>query len=199
MSRVTRDPDDRLFRTLEDINRRLRALETRAGGGGGGRTLIATATPGGSGSTTFTGIPGSYRHLEIVVEAHSSDSSQRELYVRFNGDAGNNYVWAGIIKVGGTTVQGEQTSPSTTGRIGVLPGNSSVERAMVVTRISRYGQSQPRLQWISHQYHVTPAGQDIRYYAGQWVRSGSSPPTVAVGVSGASFGAGSVVYLYGLA
>lgn len=65
------------------------------GGGGGGvssgnYTLISDQTANGSqGTITFSNIPTTYKHLQLVISARSA--SGQALGLRFNSDAGSNY------------------------------------------------------------------------------------------------------------
>lgn len=64
-------------------------------GGGGGLTLIASATTtAGQSSVTFSSIPGTYTHLEIVGDHASTlnnSGTTNVLGIQFNSDTGNNY------------------------------------------------------------------------------------------------------------
>lgn len=64
------------------------AYTTPPSSGGGGRTLIATSSPSGTGTVSFTSIPGTYVHLEIDYAARSTKTSVEfeAMFVEFNAD-----------------------------------------------------------------------------------------------------------------
>jgi len=59
---------------------------------------IATITAAGGETTiSFTGIPSTYKHLQlrgIARDTFSGSSGYGTMYLRFNSDTGNNYNWA---------------------------------------------------------------------------------------------------------
>lgn len=59
--------------------------------GSGASVLIEELTPGGVSTVTFSSIPATYRHLEIVASVTASVSTN--LLLRVNGDTGANYDW----------------------------------------------------------------------------------------------------------
>lgn len=61
-----------------------------AAGGGTSFESIATATPSGTNTVTFSSIPSTYKHLQIRFNAMVTSAGQT-IYMRFNGDTGNNY------------------------------------------------------------------------------------------------------------
>jgi hypothetical protein len=59
---------------------------------GGGMTLINTGgTALSGGSVTISSIPGTYKHLQIIVRSPSSSGADVSTNLRFNGDTGSNY------------------------------------------------------------------------------------------------------------
>lgn len=57
----------------------------------GGMTLIATATPSGATTLSFSSIPTTYRGLVVSYRAYSNVTTDDYWYVRFNNDSGSNY------------------------------------------------------------------------------------------------------------
>jgi hypothetical protein len=79
-------------------------------GGAPGRVLIAQATPSGTGTVTFSTIPGTYKALEILFTARSTKSgaSNEEVTVELNADTtATNYR--------STYIQAHTGSPATLG------------------------------------------------------------------------------------
>jgi hypothetical protein len=70
----------------------------------GAYDALATVTvpSGGVSSVTFAGIPQGYKHLQVRLIARDSGSagSNRNLFIRVNGDTANNYSWHDIEGVG---------------------------------------------------------------------------------------------------
>ncbi len=95
--------------------------------GSPGLTLIAENLLGGDAAdVTFAAIPGTYRHLLVVIYARSTVVAVSDyLYMQFNGDTGNNYDRMNTLWIGAaTSIQGEFSQPQ--GRIGEAPGTLSV-------------------------------------------------------------------------
>lgn len=63
-----------------------------SGGGSGSSTLIAEVTLGApAANVTFSAIPQTYKHLQIIFQASSDFGSVDSISMTFNGDAGGNY------------------------------------------------------------------------------------------------------------
>ena len=95
----TSDKDlKRLLENLDNHEGRLRRLETQEIGvaSGGGLPLIEEQTPSGVSSTTFSAIPGTYRHLMLAWIAQSDAATiETGLQMEFNGDTtATNYHWS---------------------------------------------------------------------------------------------------------
>ena len=59
--------------------------------GGGGLTLIGTATPSGASSLSFTSIPGTYKHLQLMWREVFQSNDGETWSVRLNGDSSSKY------------------------------------------------------------------------------------------------------------
>ncbi len=66
---------------------------------GGGMTLIATATPSAATSISFTSIPGTYKHLLVVVAEAYNSVVDTSWSLRLN-NSGSDYYWAGVATLG---------------------------------------------------------------------------------------------------
>ena len=51
--------------------------------------MIATASPSSTNQVTFSGVPNTYKYLQIHFVVYCN--SQSDLYIRFNNDSGSNY------------------------------------------------------------------------------------------------------------
>ncbi|AEG49169.1 hypothetical protein Sphch_1481 [Sphingobium chlorophenolicum L-1] len=78
-----------------DAKGRVTAASSAPGGAGGGPALIASVTTtSGQSSVTFSSIPSTYTHLQIIGDAavtSTNSLSTDVLGIQFNGDTGNNY------------------------------------------------------------------------------------------------------------
>ena len=70
---------------------------------GGGMTLIATATPNAATSISFTSIPGTYKHLLVVVAGAYNSVVDTSWSLRLN-NSGSDYYWAGVATLGSNDV-----------------------------------------------------------------------------------------------
>jgi len=67
---------------------------------------IATVDVGfsGSSSITFSGIPNTYKHLQVRLIGRTDRADVRDYYkIRFNSDSGSNYSWHQLYGGGSTT------------------------------------------------------------------------------------------------
>lgn len=74
----------------------------------GGRTLISEQTPSGTGTVSFTSIPGSYKKLTIEFDARSTESATNVTHaIQLNGDTtGGNYRSSRMLSYGVNSVTG---------------------------------------------------------------------------------------------
>ena len=71
----------------------LAAVSGNGASGGGSFESIATVTPSGVSTITFSSIPSTYQHLQIrAIAKRDSASTSGSSSLRFNGDTGSNYV-----------------------------------------------------------------------------------------------------------
>ena len=72
---------------------------------------IATATPAGSSTFTWSSIPTTYKHLQIRCIARTTDAAVDTYYgqIRFNGDTGTNY-WGHMLTGNGASATGNFNS-----------------------------------------------------------------------------------------
>lgn len=80
----------------------IEVVETSATGGGG-LTLISSQTPSGTGTVTFSSIPGGYTDLELRISGRTTDASIQNILMTVNGLGGTNYDFQRVYTVGGGT------------------------------------------------------------------------------------------------
>ena len=95
-------------------------------GGAGAMTLIGTATVVGSStvSVTISGIPSSYRWLQVRYRAQLNSNGANTLLMRVNSDTNANYLYE-KNSANNTTVGAFQANNENGGRIGVLASDGS--------------------------------------------------------------------------
>ena len=71
------------------LNSIVALYDSGAGGGGGAFESIATATPSGTSTFTFSSIPSTYQHLQI--RGICSDAGANSVALQINSDTGTNY------------------------------------------------------------------------------------------------------------
>ena len=93
---------------------------------GGGFTLINTGGTTLSGATTsITSIPGTYKHLYLVLKKVYF-ANTGTLYMTLNNDGTNNYSYSGISNVA-TTLSGISSSSTSGFYLGVMSNSSTVK------------------------------------------------------------------------
>ena len=79
------------------VNSGATAPEWGAAAGGGGYTQLATSTPSGATTVSFTSISASYKHLLVTWSGlYNSAHGGHGWGVRLNNDSGSNYAMAGL-------------------------------------------------------------------------------------------------------
>ena len=143
---------------------------------GGGMTLIATATPSGASSVSFTSIPGTYKHLVLIVAEAYQNSINESWSLRFNNDS-SNYQWNGAA-IGSSNDIGAETNGN------ALPGlgyhnHAQIQRTTASsstysrhgrshTLICRYSEAENKtVFWTSQGYEAT-RGHQSALCSGQW-------------------------------
>jgi hypothetical protein len=94
-----------------------------------GMTLIATATPGGATSLSFTGIPTTYKNLVVRWFGVYMSGETGYLNVRVNNDSGFNYAWQYLRAQTNTLSAGNENSSTLFGNAdntsAVIPSTTS--------------------------------------------------------------------------
>ena len=92
----------------------------------GGMTLIATASPSGVSTYTFSSIPATYKHLLVVIQDLASSSASIQTEARFNGDTGGNYARNQIRTDASSNVSGSAgDTTSNSFRLGSIEASNS--------------------------------------------------------------------------
>jgi hypothetical protein len=170
----------------------------------GGMTLIATATPNGASSVSFTSIPSTYKHLVLIVAEAYQSSASESWSLRFNNDS-SNYQWNGVSIASSNDI-GAQTDGD------ALPGLGYHNQAQIQrtttssstysrhgrshTLICRYSEAENKtVFWTSQGYDAT-RGHQSALCSGQW-RDASAINRVDLVRTGTQTVTGTI-YLYGV-
>lgn len=168
-----------------------------AGGGAGAYESIATATPSGTSTVSFTSIPSTYKHLQIRISAITS-ASGGSFRGTFNGDTTSaNYIGHYLDGLGSSVVAGSNS--------GVGWMSFGLTYAGMVT-------TYPNVSIVDiHDYASTSKNKTVRSFAGSdengagsvdlvsglWI-STSAINRVDVVTGSGTFQTGSRVSLYGI-
>jgi hypothetical protein len=107
-------------------------LKWQAPAGGGGMTLINTGGTALTGaSVTVSSIPGTYKHLYVVISDLYQATTLGAVYMRFNSDTGSNYNWSYIRNIN-VTVAG---SNNTDTKINISSRSPSTNTAGKLTQV----------------------------------------------------------------
>jgi hypothetical protein len=86
---------------------------------------IATATGNSSSATiTFSSIPATFVHLQLrmTLKDNGNSGSAGSIWIRFNGDTGNNYAWHTVSGDGGSvSASGQNNTSSVVSQSGLRP------------------------------------------------------------------------------
>jgi hypothetical protein len=182
---------------------------TPAGGGGGGSSggwvPIAEVIVGSGGQATvsFSGIPQTYRHLQLVAVARVSGGTVwQNAYVQFNGDTGANYEEEFLQIFGGGTSASFNGALSSL-PVGLIAGGGAPANAssFVDMRIYDYARAFGSKQFHSVSLgHGADGGGDYQRQevAGTWENNAAISSITVSTDAGYDFAAGSVITLYGI-
>jgi hypothetical protein len=153
-----------------------------------GMTLLASGTFDSNASVVISSISSSYRDLTLRVYNFRPATDGEQLYIRFNGDTGNNY-YVGLTDAGDNTSQSLQSrfrffgdTDNGTGSVGagelrVINYASGTTRKLIESFAASSNQSTPaneRLETKIGLYNVTTAISSLTMLTGSGnITSGS--------------------------
>lgn len=154
--------------------------------------LIATATPSGVSSFTFSSIPGTYTDLVIHASAINGSNSNYNVFIRPNGDTSSSYdrmvfygPSVGGVKVGtnnaGLYIGDASASGSGTYDSATMYINNYTNTSIQKTSVSKNGQS----------------GYAVAITSSVWINQ-SAITSLDFYVSGGTFGSGTRFSLFGI-
>lgn len=154
-------------------------------------------------SITFSSIPSTYRHLQLLITGRSDSATPIYTYVRmsFNGDGGANYYYE-ELNINNATV-GSSSAVAQTGLVigAITNSTNTADRAGVIDlTIPRYAGTTFHKSFTSlTQAAVTSvaSGQYNFMHGGTWA-STAAITSITLAPNSGNFIAGTVVTLYGL-
>ncbi len=173
--------------------------------GASGSTLISSQVLGAAVATvTFSSIPGSYSHLELIIIGRMSDSALAEsIDLQFNADTAAHYDGWYMHNVPGSGISSVIPTTKTNIRIGTLPGATATAGVggSIRVRIPGYTGTtfDKTLSFDSMSYQTTTAGQkDDLYGHGIWLSTAAITSIVLSEEGAGNFIIGSRFDLYGI-
>ena len=169
--------------------------------GAGGMTLISDQTLGSAGTFDFTGIAGTFRHLQLEYQLLATNGSAVAVLLQFNGDTGANYQYQVIAASATGPASVSQSAPATAMRIGSAPQIASGWSGISVVHIPNYAATTFRKMIISISGRADGTGTGnmvVENDAGFWDNAAAITQLTIFPGAGSTFETGSRVTLYGL-
>ncbi len=170
--------------------------------GGGGMALLATASPSGVASVSFTGIPATYKDLRLVVSGRSTDAAASvAVTTRFNNDGGANYDYdvSQLNNVTITNFTGIAQTQAYVGNLVGAGGTANFPGASTVDVLNYAGTTfQKDGLYQSGMKRTNAVGSFFTERGSIWWRNTAAINRVDVLLGAGNFVAGSRVSLYGI-
>ena len=168
------------------------------GAAGAVRELSSTRLTENTATLSFTSIPQTCKHLQIVLLAKTTHTANENVLMRFNGDSGNNYLWQ-ITQAANTTASGAQALLTSS----IVPGSAVLSTGTsrpspTVIDIPEYTQTN------FHKVAVSVSGRSpddstmlSQSSFGHW-KNTAAITSITFSLGTGSFATGSIATLYGL-
>jgi hypothetical protein len=159
---------------------------------------IATVAVTGSNVTsiTFSGIAGTYTHLQIRAFLVSGASANN--LFRFNGDTGNNYTWH-QIQGNGSSASGVSFTSTSTPPWGLNSGNSSYPMASIIDILDYANTNKYKtVRTLSGNDGTGDGASRVGLYSGVWMNTAAITSIVLINDGGSSIQPNSHFALYGI-
>lgn len=162
-------------------------------------SIATTTLTGNSTNFTLSSIPGTYTHLQLrcfLIAGHGDN----DIYLRFNGDTGNNYSWHTLFGDSSTAQADATTSASksylarnwNTGSIGAV----AIVDILDYANTNKYKTTRTLVGFDDNTAHT--GYRDLGLYSGNW-RNTAAITSITIDVeSGYSLGQYTSVALYGI-
>lgn len=154
-------------------------------------TKIATQSPSGASSVSFTGIDTSGYKFLYMVANHSGSSNNAHLYLTFNDDVTNGHYSSQRIVGNGGTVTDTDDAIYTRINLGI---NSSSYKGIIEMMI--YCGANGEQKSVSYTNNVQPAGINIG--GGYWTNAADAISKITITLEAGTFQANSYFELFGV-
>jgi hypothetical protein len=174
-----------------------------AGITGGALTLISEQTPSGTGTVSFTSIPGTYRDLMLVIRGRGTNASTFvTAKLTFNNDTGSNYDRQRLQATNASVAASALAAQTSIDIADIAAANAPTSAADVSTieiadyRGTTFQKAVKATSSVKTNAAATGWAADVRV---GWWRSTAAITRVDLVLTAGNFVAGSVVSLYGRA
>jgi hypothetical protein len=157
---------------------------------------IATSTPSGVSTITFSSIPSTYKHLQ--VRATTLFGAEAVLDLRLNGDTGSNYTQHGIFGRGAVVAVLGSANTSTVSIMGAYSAIPSGFPCVAIIDIHDYASTTKNktVRNFSGTNNNTTENRDVCLTSGVW-RNTNAVTSVTL-FSGTNYTTGTTISLYGI-
>lgn len=158
---------------------------------------ISSTAGAGSNTVTFSGIPSTYKHLQLRVFTNNTDANS--LNLRMNSDTGTNYIQGQVEATGNTRTSGHSQSGTITGIFLASLLNATNFFCPIIVDIHDYTSTSKMKTVRINAGRVTSSAGTNRVYSssGAWLNT-NAVTSLTVFVPGTNFFANSVFALYGI-
>lgn len=168
-----------------------------AASAGTGYDSIATASLSGVSTTTFSAIPGTYKHLELRFIGLESGGNDTRL--RFNGDTGSNYARHQLYANRSTQAGAGTASTTYIKATNAFNGMSSTYPSVGIIQILDYASTTKNKVSRHFSGIDLDSSGTVDIMSGLWMNTAAiTSITFEINGSGTTFGAGSSIALYGI-
>jgi hypothetical protein len=162
---------------------------------------IATATPSGTGTVTFSSIPSIYKHLQIrAIYRYGSAITSGNLLMRYNSDSGTNYSTHYLEADGASVGAGAYSSIAQNYMVNTIGGNALANtfEASVIDILDYQNTNKYKTtRWLQG-YDVNGAGGFLEFQSGLWQNTAAISTISFSNNGGWTFAAGTHFALYGM-
>lgn len=156
-------------------------------------TAIATSSPSGVSTITFSSIPSTYDDLFLVTYAFSTTANSA-MRMRFNSDTGTNYSDVYLIGDGTSATSGLSFSAS----FNFVSALRTATPSVSTIQINNYSNTtNNKLSLTRNSFDENGAGQ-TRFHVGLYRSTSTVSSLTLYDANGYNFGAGTVFALYGI-
>lgn len=168
----------------------------------GSEGLISRQTPSGTGTVTFSSIPGTFRDLKIVIDGASSAAAVSEaVNIEFNGDSGSNYDIQFIQGTGSSATSGGTVATTPPEVCQVTGASVSNVSSGGIAYIPNYAQTTFQKWCLSKAILKTGTASTSNFFIQDfniWWRNTAAITSITLTLASGNWVAGSTVSLYGV-